>query len=242
MSQKIKQDINLDMQACTCATRWPSLSRRAVIGISTGFLPFPLLGTRAHGSARSRGCSLLAATGSTTLPTFQTSSGSAMIDDFCNTEVTKLNRIFQLNPTFRFFDDGESPNAFAMPKSANPGNADGIILMGKKLSRQLMPDSVPLMRRQLSSVLGHEYGHLLQYKLKFNEAWGVKFELSADYLAGWYLGMTQELSKPEIEETGRLFAGLGDSRFTSQDHHGTPWQRANIFLITQLCPRFAASD
>ena len=92
-----------------------------------------------------------------------------------------------------------------------------------------MPEATPHKKRQLAAVLAHEYGHLLQYKARFNEAWGIKFELTADFMAGWYLGRIHNLTKADIDQTAELFLQLGDTSFTDPSHHGTPWQRSKIF-------------
>ena len=83
---------------------------------------------------------------------------------------------------------------------------------------------------ELACVMAHEVGHIMQYKKNFLSSWVIKNELSADYLAGWYIAKTRRLNRQSVENLSGWFKEIGDIAFTEEDHHGTPWQRSKIFM------------
>lgn len=217
---------------CRCSDQLVAshVCRRSVAKMLTAFILAPISMQRADARFRTRGCSLRSAESGVRLkPTMLESSGDTSVDLFCNQHVDSLSRVFNLKPTFAFFDDSDSPNAYATDEVTRPDNPDGAVFMGRQLARELMKRDGGRSNLSLLAVLAHEYGHLFQFKAKYEVAWGMKFELTADYMAGWYLGVTQELTVENVKQTSKLFTELGDSNFTSPDHHGTPWQRSKIF-------------
>lgn len=85
----------------------------------------------------------------------------------------------------------------------------------------------------VSSIVGHEMGHHIQYIDGFNTSastsWenGRADELEADYFGNYYaghkLGANFNAAQRAIAE--KLFSGLGDCSVGEDGHHGTPAQR-----------------
>jgi predicted metalloprotease len=71
---------------------------------------------------------------------------------------------------------------------------------------------------------------LLQFKERYENDWGLRHELIADYLAGWYLTRTQGEQKDIALSASQFFSNLGDTDFANIDHHGTPRQRSSMLL------------
>jgi hypothetical protein len=215
---------------CTCGrgvqTKLPT--RRSAITRLVATVALPLLPSPTHAKTSQRACHLFAAVdGHADLPSLKVSSGSIQIDELCKTELHSLNHQFGLSPVFGFYDDTMSPNALAIPPNKFDRTPDGLVLLGARLAREYYSRDVSGM--SIVSIIAHEYGHILQFKRNYETNWGVRQELSADYLAGWYLAKTKapELIKAVVVP---LFGSLGDSDFTNEGHHGTPKQRSMKML------------
>jgi hypothetical protein len=200
------------------------LTRRTIL---TGTLATATVGhCCAHAqTSPSRGCRLLkAAPGSRDIPKLLVSSKSTEIDDLFQSEAQQLNQLFGLAPRFGFYHDDVSPNALAVPGQGTGDN--GTVLMGINLARRLAgADSLHFI-----AVAAHEWGHIFQFTKRLKCPWGVHLELSADYLAGWYLAKTERDSERIKNSIATLFSNIGDSEFANDDHHGTPRQRSNVLL------------
>lgn len=184
-----------------------------------------------------------------------TKEQAQMIDKFISVEALWSAKMFEVSPSFAYYDDGNSPNAFAHPHSTH-GATDGSIRIGGNLvfkefeiwrhnflkeSIAKGKDPLELLRTgkagatySISAIIAHEMAHILQ--MKRNSAQGGRnTELQADFLAGWYFANMKELLKEEydefhIEKSGLLaFWSRGDYYFNSRSHHGTPKQRADAF-------------
>lgn len=144
--------------------------------------------------------------------------------------LAKISEEFSVLPGFAYYDDYESPNAFATPV-ARRQNADGTVLFGQRLLKQLLgtqesPDVA------VAAVCAHEFGHILQYKHKLDERVGAgqptakRVELQADYFAGFFAG-TRKRERDDFPAA--VFAvtqfNFGDNRIDHPQHHGTKEER-----------------
>jgi hypothetical protein len=134
-----------------------------------------------------------------------------------------------VSPWFGFYDDSDSPNAFALNKEIVPGR-QGTVLFGSTLFSQIMnrdPTGIIVIQ-----VAAHEFGHIAQYASGQIEAiqGGVptkrRIKLHADFLSGFFLGL-RKLDHPEASlwKTGEQIWELGDLGFNNPEHHGTPEER-----------------
>ena len=129
------------------------------------------------------------------------------------------------------------------------GSAHGAVLLGVNLIKDLL--TRPGASTQLSNawsiaaVLAHEWAHIAQFN---TGVWArdervVGMELMADAISGWYLAkklqmLGRTLGPVYVQQTGasdqsaaaRAVYSLGDTNFTSRDHHGTHEQRLHAFV------------
>lgn len=174
---------------------------------------------RNRGSTKGRGIRIAA------------SSGDAETDRFLGSALQRLSATFQVSPGFAFFDDGENENAFAS-RDTLLGNGPGTVLMGMKLFGRLMT-RVNDGGITVIAVCAHEFGHIYQmyggYEAPLDQldrSTNRPHELHADFLAGFYLGRRKsEHRQLELREVGRELHALGDTNYTSRQHHGTPDER-----------------
>ncbi|SEW01743.1 hypothetical protein SAMN05421841_0642 [Chryseobacterium wanjuense] len=86
-------------------------------------------------------------------------------------------------------------------------------------------------------ILGHEYGHQIQYKFQLpqiiteNTSRGI--ELEADGLSGYYLGRNQ-VSFQQVAIAANYAAAIGDFNITDPSHHGIPSQRRSAVRLGYL--------
>ncbi len=146
-----------------------------------------------------------------------------------------LEKKFTVIPAIALYDD-LAPNALAFSYDVtNLYHEDGAVFLGRNLIEREQKNSI-YWGTVLSFILAHEYAHIYQYKKDINIS-NPSFELHADFLAGWYLGVKNY-------ETDGLFANFqaatealfekGEYHFNSTDHHGTPAQRIAAMLSGYL--------
>ena len=137
-----------------------------------------------------------------------------------------LVRAFRLYPTFLFKTD--DTNAYAFPPAPSNLDDDGTIVLGVLLLEREINSSQGTARNfAIPAIMGHEFGHLLQYKYGTTAA-GVQTELQADYIAGWYLGNRNNgytLTDRDLQAVLASFYVGGDYESADAQHHGTPEQR-----------------
>lgn len=189
--------------------------------------------TCACAAPRRRGCWLRAAQdgGGVGVPT--TTSGDKDVDAFCSAEIAKLDAVFGVSPSFCFFDDRAGDNAYASSAYFfNPAQRDGTVLMGINLATRLVREYGRDRNLPLAAVMGHEWAHILQFKLKKAIEWSVNAELGADFAAGRYLLKSKGLDvlKAGSEELSQFFEKLGNAGFNSFEQHGLPMQRRFALL------------
>ncbi len=90
----------------------------------------------------------------------------------------------------------------------------------------------------LAYVIAHEYAHNVQSELglyRLNPRTGTKaFELQADCMAGlWANSVLREgrIKPGDVEEAVSTATAAGDFDYTNEQHHGTPEQRRDAWLL-----------
>jgi predicted metalloprotease len=78
------------------------------------------------------------------------------------------------------------------------------------------------------AIMAHEWGHILQFSNGVSGG-GKGPELSADCMAGWWLGLkaTKGVAHLDVNSVARTLFEKGDYNFNSRLHHGTPQERVN---------------
>src|SRR5262245_32904152 len=159
----------------------------------------------------------------------ETGSGDRDFDRALAETLTFLSERFFVLPSFAFFNEPSSPNAFASD-TRRMGRSDGDVLFGRKLFRKIMS------RREhpeigIVAVCAHEFGHIAQYKYGvYNRLVGwnrrvKRLELHADFLSGYFAGI-RRLQHPNYPAATFALTQF-DSGDYSDDigHHGTPDER-----------------
>jgi hypothetical protein len=85
----------------------------------------------------------------------------------------------------------------------------------------------------LAFIIGHEYGHSMQKHHSFTPENPTITELQADCLAGYYIGSVRNINfdEKDILKIYNVAKFMGDYNFESNQHHGTPRQRAAAVLV-----------
>jgi hypothetical protein len=101
-------------------------------------------------------------------------------------------------------------------------------LFGLRLLQEEISAS-PVGGNALVMIMAHEWGHILQFQRGVAEP-GKGMELSADFMAGWWLGMKAVWRVPMLDwaTAARSLFGKGDYEFNSPRHHGTPSERVSL--------------
>jgi hypothetical protein len=139
-----------------------------------------------------------------------------------------LLHIFHLFPAFYFMTGKGSRSACAFPES-DPDR--GIVTFGEELLRREVSDAGgPQYASSVPAIMAHEFAHLLQIK-NGSTSTGPKYELQADYIAGWYMGRRAKLvpttvsPQQSLQTIMRSFYAKGDYQLNDASHHGTPEER-----------------
>lgn len=156
-------------------------------------------------------------------------SGDQVADHAMYVERKSLLQEFHLFPAFYFMTGKGSTNACAFPDKTDPDR--GTVTFGEELlRREVSAAGGPEYASSVPAIMAHEFGHLLQIK-NGNTATGSKYELQADYIAGWYMGRRTKLvpttvtSQQSLETIMRSFYDKGDYQLNDPSHHGTPNER-----------------
>jgi hypothetical protein len=158
-------------------------------------------------------------------------SGNSDFDYALAQTLSRMADTLDILPTFTYYDDYDSPNAKASPRKFAP-SSDGSVLFGKRLFLRIMsqPEHPDV---GVTAVCAHEFGHVLQFKhglknvILQGQRTVKRFELHADFLAGYYAGQ-RKLQKSDYPAA--VFAtqqeSVGDFGVDQPDHHGRPYERA----------------
>jgi predicted metalloprotease len=88
----------------------------------------------------------------------------------------------------------------------------------------------------VAAAIAHEYAHNVQHDLgvlRLHRRSDMPFELMADCMAGMWANWAYyegRLEAGDVNEAATAFYDVGDRRFRSRHHHGTPRQRRAAFL------------
>lgn len=213
-----------------------TLNRRSLLGAGLGAIALPAAaaGQAWAQLAATDGCShCQRATFGSDAANFPrriaTSSGDAETDRFLGIALARLASTFRVSPGFAFFDDGNSPNAFAMSDTL-VGNGPGTVMMGIRLFGQTMARGDGGMT--VIGICAHEFGHIHQMfngyrdKLLARSTTVKPVELHADFLCGYYMAQRKaEHPNLDLSVLARELHNRGDMATTSRQHHGTPRER-----------------
>lgn len=158
------------------------------------------------------------------------SSGDAETDRHLGAALLRLATTFKVNPGFAFYDDRESPNAFATPATL-VGDGPGTVLMGMRYFVERMAENDDGMT--VIATCAHEFGHIHQFTGTYRaelvrlDSTDKPVELHADFLAGFFLATRKrEYSNLNLQKVGQQYnEKLGDNAFDSKKHHGTSEER-----------------
>lgn len=156
-------------------------------------------------------------------------TGSADLDKFLNIEKFNIETVFRLHVDMKILDDSDQPNALATAQSKNPFYFDGTVYLGSTLLNDEL-----ISRKNgvyaIRGIMAHEFAHILQNKLKC-ELIGTFRELHADFLAGYYLGISELFA--DSNQTTVFAQSLfekGDGALWEEGHHGTPEMRVQAMM------------
>jgi hypothetical protein len=161
------------------------------------------------------------------------SSGDDETDHYLGRALLRLAREFEIYPGCVFIDDSDGPNAYAGREDRLP-DTHGTVYLGTNLFKR-MTTRFKDKGMAIIAVSAHEFAHIYQFwSGYFDELTQAQknvrlAELQADYLAGYFLALSQ-LDYPDefhLRNAGLFFESLGDAEFNSPDHHGTPDQRVD---------------
>jgi hypothetical protein len=165
----------------------------------------------------------------------QNGSGNKNFDRALAHTLVMVGNCFDVLPGFAFFDDQDSPNAYASP-SKRLGRPDGSVVFGLNMFKGLMvrPERPEVC---VAAICAHEFGHIAQNKAQVRTrlvgpSGKVKrLELHADYLAGYYAGFKrlENISFPAAVFATTMFS-FGDSDFGNVGHHGTQKERGDALV------------
>ena len=179
------------------------------------------------------------------------SSGHPGVDEATFAEQRYLSgHIGNYRPSLAFLEDSQSKNAVALSRDVtNRGSPHGAVLIGVTLIRGLL--NRPGARTEYSNawsvaaVMAHEWAHIAQFAtgVRTRDGRVVGLELMADAVSGWYLAKklqligqifgpqkVQQIGASDQTAAARAVYSLGDTNFTSQNHHGTHEQRLGAFV------------
>jgi hypothetical protein len=157
--------------------------------------------------------------------------GDATDDTTVETIYYDVASFFEFNTIFNFFDEGsqDAMNAFATETN--------YIFFGTHMFDAIKSASPNNYATMISGIMAHEYGHIVQFNTYVNTAYLapkrqsvdvgstiVLSELEADAFSGLYMYFKLS-SETEIQAYFDMLEELGDTAFTSPDHHGTSEQR-----------------
>jgi len=145
--------------------------------------------------------------------------------------LVKIGAALQVLPGFAYYDDGDSPNAYAT-KSKRLKRADGTVLFGLRMLKETRVETEH-PEVAVTAVCAHEFGHIVQFgygltkTLLKGQTTPKRVELHADFLAGYFAGI-RRLENGDFPAA--IFAvklgSMGDNYFNKPEHHGTPDERA----------------
>jgi hypothetical protein len=171
------------------------------------------------------------------------STGSKVTDDAVSVDITELDKQFQVYvPVYfelsdaknAFFTTDKYPDLILADKGTLDQPYDGSVVLGMGLWND---ETVKNAGFALPALIAHEFAHAMQHKRRFPRVGGKWAELHADFLAGWFTGHRGRHTFQNDALILKSFFDKGDFEFFSEDHHGTPQERANAFYHGYLLNR-----
>lgn len=126
-----------------------------------------------------------------------------------------------------------APASVGLYRECSSGNAlsydTGEILFGTGLYHKLISRFGPTA---VEVVLAHEWGHQVQYALRFDvpAVPSRTIELEADAFAGFYVGWIRDPGQQMLATILDTVHSIGDEEYTNPYHHGTPVERKYMAL------------
>jgi hypothetical protein len=162
---------------------------------------------------------------------FRRTTGDPEMDSSLDRALKRLADTFGVYPGVGFYDDGDSPNAWATTKQFVP-NTSGTVVFGQNYFRRWMnydPSGVSVL-----ATFAHEFGHIMQYnsgeysRIQGGQPTSKRIELHADYMSGFYVGrLKKDNPTASFWKAGDKFRRVGDYDYKNPKHHGTPEDRVN---------------
>lgn len=162
-------------------------------------------------------------------------SGDKDFDAALAQTLAKISSCLNVSPGFAYYDDYDGANAFASRERRLSGD-DGTVLFGQRFLKQLMaaPESPEVA---VAGVCAHEFGHILQYKLRYDEVLtdgqptAKRLELNADFYAGYFAGVRKrELPSFPAAVIAMTQYNSGDEMLKNPQHHGTREERGKAIV------------
>ena len=176
---------------------------------------------------RSDGCALSAGqfSGLQHSTRFYDSTGNPQLDQVFRREVELLEAAFQVRPKFVFYNDSDSPGAYA--------TSERIVAYGLNLLKRQFRQAAFGGPLGIAAIMAHEYAHIAQFQTGTpSNTDRTKYrELHADFMAGWYLTNRKDYLATNILDGLSTMHSLGDREFYRLDHHGTHEERLIATLI-----------
>jgi hypothetical protein len=149
----------------------------------------------------------------------RTGSGIVEIDRYIPEERRLLNRLFQIEPRFAFFEDGDQPQARTLVIGDSSEVLVGVTLLATERLRHPAGWQTAVI-----GILAHEWAHAFQYSTRLQEKTFL-WETHADYLAGWYLGnkVAMGLTSLKIDAFADSLYVRGSAKgYFDADDYGSP--------------------
>jgi len=153
-------------------------------------------------------------------------------------DVVQLDRMFGVRVSVYFPNDGlirahftpENNRELILRDDGDPdASMTGTILISLGLLEREFNENGNLM--SVPAILAHEYAHAMQYANRFPLGEGVRKELHADFMAGWYIAHRCRCRLQDPEVAFRSIFRKGDNLgFYDPKHHGTSQQRLQAML------------
>ena len=160
-------------------------------------------------------------------------SGSSDLDAGISNLANSISNAFNIRPSVRFIKSGRIDNAFATNKIVVLGT-QGTVSLGNKLIKTAYGDGIGA--NTLACILAHEFAHVSQlsqistYMSLCKQKPILGFELTADFIAGWYIGRLGLLSAHEANEMAMAMFIKGDFFKGSAQFHGEPSHRYTMTM------------
>lgn len=160
------------------------------------------------------------------------------LSDSLREDVNELRRLYGVRAPMMLLNEKGNANAVAVDiilvdeltrRGLDPNDyADGTVFLGTKLINAEFAEGHGAAY-SIPTILGHEFAHILQKKLKFPLVESKWQELHADYMAGWFTGHRARYRKQDLNQSIQSLFEKGDYEFNSVGHHGTPVERSCAF-------------